>query len=161
MVKGFFFGSTDFNFWKIEFSGPTKQPHFQKSISRSDFHPKQTQPKFIYYRQLVNSLVKKKNCLYIIRYKKCPWLRKRLSNIALPSMPQVMTEVRNQWNWLSCITLYFNFGAKSAVIHYLFIMELTLLRGFKAEITIFSNAKIVWQDSIWYYFFKKINITSH
>ena len=44
VVKGIFFGSTDFNFRKIEFSGPTKQPHFWKSISGSDFHPKQTQP---------------------------------------------------------------------------------------------------------------------
>ena len=44
VVKGIFFGSTDFNFRKIEFSEPTKQPHFQKSISISDFHPKQTQP---------------------------------------------------------------------------------------------------------------------
>ena len=42
--KAFFFRSTDFNFRKIEFSGPTKQPHFRKSISGSDFHPKQTQP---------------------------------------------------------------------------------------------------------------------
>ena len=33
VVKGFFFGSTDFNFRKIEFSGPTKQPHFRKSIT--------------------------------------------------------------------------------------------------------------------------------
>ena len=50
MVKGIFFGSTDFNFQKIEFSGPTKQPHFQKSISESDFHPKQTQSKiFTFY----------------------------------------------------------------------------------------------------------------
>ena len=46
VVKGIFFGSTDFNFRKIEFSGPTKQPHFRKSISGSDFHPKQTQPKW-------------------------------------------------------------------------------------------------------------------
>ena len=45
VVKGIFFWSTDFNFRKIEFSGPTKQPHFRKSISGSDFHPKQTQPK--------------------------------------------------------------------------------------------------------------------
>ena len=45
VVKGIFFRSTDFNFRKIEFSGPTKQPHFQKSISGNDFHPKQTQPK--------------------------------------------------------------------------------------------------------------------
>ena len=45
VVKGIFFRSTDFNFRKIEFSGPTKQPHFRKSISGSDFHPKQTQPK--------------------------------------------------------------------------------------------------------------------
>ena len=44
VVKGIFFRSTDFNFQKIEFSGPTKQPHFRKSISGSDFHPKQTQP---------------------------------------------------------------------------------------------------------------------
>ena len=45
VVKGIFLGSTDFNFRKIEFSEPTKQPHFRKSISGSDFHPKQTQPK--------------------------------------------------------------------------------------------------------------------
>ena len=45
VVKGIFFRSTDFNFRKIEFSGPTKQPHFRKSISGSDFHPKQTHPK--------------------------------------------------------------------------------------------------------------------
>ena len=45
VVKGIFFWSTDFNFRKIEFSEPTKQPHFRKSISGSDFHPKQTQPK--------------------------------------------------------------------------------------------------------------------
>ena len=44
VVKGCFFGSTDFNFEKIEFFGPTKQPHFRKSISGNDFHPKQTQP---------------------------------------------------------------------------------------------------------------------
>ena len=50
VVKGFFFGSTDFNFRKIEFSGPTKQPHFRKSISGSDFHPKQTQPKVSIWR---------------------------------------------------------------------------------------------------------------
>ena len=43
--KAFFFRSTDFNFRKIEFSGPTKQSHFWKSISGSDFHPKQTQSK--------------------------------------------------------------------------------------------------------------------
>ena len=45
VVKGIFFRSTDFNFRKIEFFGPTKQPHFRKSISGSDFHPKQTQLK--------------------------------------------------------------------------------------------------------------------
>ena len=43
------FRSTDFNFRKIEFSGPTKQPHFRKSISGNDFHPKQTQPKLLFW----------------------------------------------------------------------------------------------------------------
>ena len=47
VVKARFFRSTDFNFQKLEFSGPTKQPHFQKSISGSDFHPKQTHPNWL------------------------------------------------------------------------------------------------------------------
>ena len=42
VVKAFFFRSTEINFRKILFSGPTKHPHFRKSISGSDFHPKQT-----------------------------------------------------------------------------------------------------------------------
>ena len=40
----FFFQSTEINFRKILFSGPTKHPYFRKSISGNDFHPKQTQP---------------------------------------------------------------------------------------------------------------------
>ena len=42
--QSLFFGLTNINFRKILFSGPTKHPHFWKSISRNDFHPKQTQP---------------------------------------------------------------------------------------------------------------------
>ena len=33
VVKGIFFRTTDFNFRKIEFSGPTKQHHFRKIFS--------------------------------------------------------------------------------------------------------------------------------
>ena len=74
MVKGTFFGSTDFNFRKIEFFGPTKQPHFRKSISGSDFHPKQTQPKltdkFFYgcIREL-ETLLKNENEAVILKFK--------------------------------------------------------------------------------------------
>ena len=49
VVKAIFFRSTDFNFRKIEFSEPTKQPHFRKSIFGSDFHPKQTHPNIIIF----------------------------------------------------------------------------------------------------------------
>ena len=45
VVKAFFFRSTKINFRKILFSEPTKHPHFWKSVSESDFHPKQTHPK--------------------------------------------------------------------------------------------------------------------
>ena len=40
VIKAIFFRSTEINFWKIEFFGPTKHPHFRKSISKNDFHPK-------------------------------------------------------------------------------------------------------------------------
>ena len=45
VVKAIFFRSTEINFRKILFFGPTKHPHCRKSISGSDFHPKQTHPK--------------------------------------------------------------------------------------------------------------------
>ena len=38
--------STEKHFRKIYFPCATKHPHLQKSISRNDFHPKQTQPKY-------------------------------------------------------------------------------------------------------------------
>ena len=44
VVKAIFFRSMEINFQKILFSGPTKHPNFWKSISESDFHPKQTHP---------------------------------------------------------------------------------------------------------------------
>ena len=43
--QSLFFLSTKINFQKILFSGPTKHPHFQKSIFGNDFYPKQIQPK--------------------------------------------------------------------------------------------------------------------
>ena len=43
-VKAYFFGLIEIDFRKILFSRPTNHPHFQKSISGSDFHPKQTHP---------------------------------------------------------------------------------------------------------------------
>ena len=55
--QSLFFGSTEINFRKILFSEPTKHPHFRKSISGNDFHPKQTQPKTFWWptkRQEVN-----------------------------------------------------------------------------------------------------------
>ena len=39
--------STEKHFRKIYFPCTTKHPHLRKSISESDFHPKQTQPKSI------------------------------------------------------------------------------------------------------------------
>ena len=52
VVKAIFFRSTEINFRKILFSGPTKHPHFRKSISRSDFHPKQTHHCHSIYRKI-------------------------------------------------------------------------------------------------------------
>ena len=49
--KPHFTQSTSNNFRKIYFSCATKHPHLQKSISRSDLKPKQTQP---YFHQLSN-----------------------------------------------------------------------------------------------------------